>query len=97
MDSRRDCSIFTQLKRKIVKKLIGLLAAVAVLAVPTVASADNNASACGSVHGAFASVNGSFGDRVGHGGTPVYHEGAVGQDSGATGWNNSHTDCQAQA
>jgi hypothetical protein len=81
------------------KKLIGLVAAVAVLAVPTVASADNNASACGSVHGAFASstqASGNFGWLGGLGGAAGHH-GVVGQEVGATGYNNSNTNCQAQA
>jgi hypothetical protein len=78
------------------KKLIGLLAAVAALAIPTVASADNHASACGQAHGAFASSTqetGNFGWLGALGGTPGYHNGAVGQDPGATGSNNSSVVC----
>jgi hypothetical protein len=61
------------------------------------ASADNNASACGASHGAFANVNGNFGFLGEAGGTPGYHNGAVGQDPGATGSNNSHVCGNPQA
>jgi hypothetical protein len=70
------------------RKLIILATAVAALAIPAVAGA-NQASTCGATHGAFANVNGNFGFLGGLGGTPGYHDGAVGQDPGATGYNNS--------
>lgn len=76
------------------RKLVMAGAAVAVLALPGVASA-NNASSCGATHGAFANVNGNFGFLGADGGTPGYHGGAVGQDPGATGYNNSNTGCQS--
>jgi hypothetical protein len=75
------------------KKFLAPLAVVVALAVPTIASAENNASPCGATHGAFANVNGNFGEVLGAGGTPVYHDGAVGQEVGATGYNNSHVVC----
>jgi hypothetical protein len=77
------------------RKLIAVVIAAAALALPAVAGADNQASPCGAVHGAFANVNGNFGFLGAAGGTPGYHNGAVGQDPGATGFNNSHTDCQS--
>jgi len=70
------------------RKLISIATAVAALAIPAVAGADQ-ASTCGATHGAFANVNGNFGFLGGLGGTPGYHNGAVGQDPGATGYNNS--------
>jgi hypothetical protein len=75
------------------KRLIGTVALLAALAIPAAASADNNASACGAAHGAFANVNGNFGFLGAEGGTPGYHNGAVGQDPGATGSNNSNATC----
>ena len=75
------------------RKLIAASVLAAVLAVPATASAENHASACGAVHGAFANVNGNFGFLGELGGTPGYR-GAVGQEEGATGFNNSHTGCQ---
>ena len=77
------------------KKLIGVLAVAAALAIPAAASADNQASPCGAVHGAFANENGNFGFLGEAGGTPGYHGGARGQETGATGFNNSHTSCNA--
>jgi hypothetical protein len=77
-----------------VKKLIVCAAFVIALAVPSAASAENQASPCGATHGAFANVNGNFGFLGEVGGTPGYHNGAVGQDPGATGYNNSNTGCQ---
>lgn len=76
------------------KKLIVCAALVIAFAVPSAASAGNNASPCSATHGAFANVNGNFGFLGELGGTPGYHNGAVGQDPGATGYNNSHTGCQ---
>lgn len=79
---------------KILKKVFSTLIVALALVIPTAASADNSASACGAVHGAFANTNGNFGFLGDAGGTPGYH-GAAGQDPGATGYNNSHTDCQS--
>jgi hypothetical protein len=76
----------------LIMDLSGFGAAVAIPAISHAAS--NQASACGSAHGAFANVNGNFGWLGQDGGTPGYHNGAAGQDPGATGYNNSHTDCQ---
>jgi hypothetical protein len=76
------------------RKFVICAAFVVALAVPSAASASNQASPCGAVHGAFANVNGNFGSLGEVGGTPGYHNGAVGQDPGATGYNNSHTACQ---
>lgn len=73
------------MKKRVVMLVVGLLALVGA----TTAAADNNASACGATHGAFANVNGNFGWLGPLGGTPGYH-GAVGQEPGATGYNNSH-------
>jgi hypothetical protein len=78
-----------------VKKVFSILAVAAALVIPTAASADNDASSCGTIHGAFADVNGNFGFLGDVGGTPGYHNGAVGQDPGATGSNNSNTGCQS--
>ena len=75
------------------KKLIGVTVLALALSAPAVASAENNASSCGAVHGAFANVNGSFGWLGEDGGAAGYH-GVVGQEPGATGYNNSHTSCQ---
>jgi len=77
------------------KRAIATLAAVSALAVPAVASADNNASPCGASHGAFANTNGNFGWLGDEGGTPGYHNGARGQQPGATGYNNSHSSCHS--
>lgn len=77
------------------KKLLAVAVAIVAMAFPAVASAGNNASPCGAVHGAFANENGNFGFLGEEGGTPGYHNGAVGQQPGATGSNNSHTGCQA--
>ena len=75
------------------RKLIVVATAVAALAIPAAAGADNHASCNGAAHGAFANVNGNFGFLGEAGGTPGYHNGAVGQEPGATGYNNSHVDC----
>ena len=72
------------------KRAVMLVVALLALVGATTAAADNNASACGATHGAFANVNGNFGFLGEAGGTPGYHNGAVGQDPGATGYNNSH-------
>jgi hypothetical protein len=85
------------------KKLIAAAALVVALAVPSVASAENQASPCGANHGAFANVNGNFGFLGGLHGTPYFENWnktepgtfAVGQDPGATGYNNSHTTAKA--
>jgi hypothetical protein len=82
------------MKEDCMKKLLVCAAFAAALALPSVASAENQASSCGAVHGAFANVNGNFGFLGEVGGTPGYHNGAVGQEPGATGYNNSHTGCQ---
>ncbi len=71
------------------KRVVMLVVASLALVGATSAVADNNASACGASHGAFANVNGNFGFLGQVGGTPGYHNGAVGQDPGATGYNNS--------
>jgi hypothetical protein len=76
------------------RKAITAATAIAALAIPAVAGA-NQASPCGATHGAFANVNGNFGFLGDVGGTPGYHNGAVGQDPGATGYNNSNTGCQS--
>ena len=78
---------------KIMKTLFATLVVAAALAIPAVGSADNNASPCGAVHGAFANVNGNFGFLGAERGDGA-NSGVVGQDPGATGYNNSHTDCQ---
>jgi hypothetical protein len=52
------------------KKAFGLFAVVVTLAVPAVASAENNASPSGAANGAFASENGNFGWLGEMGGTP---------------------------
>jgi hypothetical protein len=57
------------------KKAFGLFAVVVTLAVPAVASAENNASPSGAAHGAFASENGNFGWLGEMGGTPGYTTG----------------------
>ena len=82
-------------KGGIVKNVLLTLVIAAALVIPSVATADTNASPCGAVHGAFADANGNFGFLGAAGGTPGYHDGAVGQDPGATGYNNSNTGCQS--
>ncbi len=77
-------------------------------AAPTFAiGGANNASPCGSIHGAFNYQNSVYGSYLGpgngskgdssefgvSGGTPGA-DGAVGQQAGATGYRNSHTQCQ---
>jgi hypothetical protein len=78
------------------KRMVLSIVVAGAFALPfgSVAFADNNASSCGAVHGAFANENGNFGFLGEVGGTPGYHGGATGQTPGATGYNNSHTNCQ---
>jgi hypothetical protein len=74
------------------RKLIVVATALAAMAIPATAGADNHASCNGAAHGAFANVNGNFGWLGQEGGAAGYH-GVVGQTPGATGYNNSHVDC----